>query len=400
MTSQYEDGAYKLGSRFLDCKMPMATLDAVMCTPSATDDIKYSKELLMGGAFWQLNLLEQTRAQYCKVLNESNNPYLQKLAQGYLRDLDNSIQSREYLRGSATFGARYDTNPGILPTFNAVGIPFHAPACMANQYAASLGYDIGRTDNSDLTLGYSLFGTENYNPISNNFNVCQNDVFLLYRRRDYWRCTPTYTGIYLDYQYMTIGGQSFLSRPLVNPYVTFQHDDRRSTLIYGEYGNFDYLGAFNPGGPSLDLDSRQGRLGITFRRRMGAQRNVMAALGYQAQVNDSDGANYDFTGQNAIAYLLWNLPSNAQFMVTAQYIFRDYSNIDSIAGYKRRNNEFALYSSLLFPLTQKLFLIWDVGVDDNGSNVAANRYDRVWTALNLEYRFPQSWAQRSRMLYY
>ena len=168
---------------------------------------------------------------------------------------------------------------------------------MANAYFANVGYDIGRTDNSDTTIGYSLYGTQNYNQISNNFNVNQNDIFLIHRRRTYWRDTPTYLGVYIDYQYMTVGGQAFLSRPLVNPYVTFQHDDRRSTLVYGEWGGYDYLGAFNPGGPALDLDSRQGRLGTTFRRRMGASRNVIGALGYQAQVNASDGADYDFIGQ-------------------------------------------------------------------------------------------------------
>ena len=403
LTSKYEDDAYKNGKAFLDCKMPMAALDAMMCTPSETEDIRDSKELAIGGAYWQLNLLEQARYQYCQVLNQSDNPYLRGLAQKYLRELDQSQCSREFFRGGASVATRYDSNPGILPTFNAVGVPFHAPACMGNQYAANLQYDVGRTDNSDLTLGYNLYGTENYNPTSNNFNINQNDVFMLYRRRGYWNSTPVYAGLYMGYQYMTVGGQGFLSRPIVNPYVTFQHDDRRSTMFYGDYGVYDYLGAFNPGGPSLDLDSRQGRMGVTFRRRLGEDRNLMAALGYQFQVNDSDGADYDFTGQSAIAYLLWNLPSEsgyqAQYMVTAQYIYRDYSNIDSIAGYKRRDNEFSLYSSLLLPITQKLFLIWDVGVDDNGSNVSANRYDRAWTALSLEYRFPQSWAQRSRMIY-
>ena len=401
--AQYEDDAYRCGSSFLKCKMPMAALDAMLCTPSAADDIQNAKNLAIGGSFWQLNLLQQAREQYYQVLNESNNPYLQGLARQYLQQLDESQCSRDRFRGGATFGMRYDTNPGILPTFNAVGVPFHAPACMGNQYAANLQYDIGRTDNSDLTVGYTLYGTENYNPTSNNFNVVQNEGYLLYKVRGYWNGTPTYAGVYMGYQYMTVGGQGFLSRPLVNPYVTFQHDDRRSTLVYGDFGAYNYFAPFNPGGAATDLNSRQGRTGITFRRRLGEQRNVMAALGYQFQANDSDGSDYDFTGQSAMAYLLWNLPSVAgyqvQYMVTAQYIFRDYSNINSLTGYKRRDNEFALYSSLLLPLTPKFFLIWDVGVDDNGSNVSANRYDRVWTALTLEYRFPNSWAQRSRQIY-
>ena len=241
----------------------------MMCTPSATDDIKFSKELAVGAAFGQLNLLNEARSQYCHVLNNSTNPVLQGLATKYLNDVDESLDNREYLRGSAGVSARYDSDPGILPTFNAVGIPVHAPASAGNQYYANVGYDIGRSYNSDLTLGYSLYGTENYNRVSQNYNVNQNEIFVLYRRRGYWNDTPVFAGLYTGYQYMTIGGQAFLSRPIINPYVTFQHDDRRSTLLYGEYGTYNYLGTFNPGGSALDTNSRQGRLGVTLRRKLG-----------------------------------------------------------------------------------------------------------------------------------
>ncbi len=197
---------------------------------------------------------------------------------------------------------------------------------------------------------------------------------------------------------MTVGGQSFLSRPSVSGYTTFVHDDRRSTLFYGDFGVYDYLGTFNPGGPALDTDSRQGRVGVTLRRRVGDSRNLMIAGGYQFQVNRSDGTDYDFTGHSAIGYMLWNMPNNMQFMLTGQYIFRDYSNVNSIVGYRRQDNELAFYGTLLIPLSQQWFVIWEAGIDDNISNVSFNKYDRVWTSLGLEFRFPSSWALRSLMI--
>jgi hypothetical protein len=126
---------------------------------------------------------------------------------------------------------------------------------------------------------------------------------------------------------------------------------------------------------------------------------MIVAAGYQFQANSSRGTDYDFTGQSVLGYMLWNLPSSSQFVLTAQYIFRDYSNVNSIVGYKRRDNEVAVFGTFLYPLRCQWFAVLDAGVDNNGSNVSFNKYTREWVNLSLEYRFPGSWAQRSRMLY-
>ena len=124
------------------------------------------------------------------------------------------------------------------------------------------------------------------------------------------------------------------------------------------------------------------------------------AGGYQFQINNSDGSDYDFTGHSLQTYMLWNIPwHNMQWMLNAQYIFRDYSNPNSITGYARRDNEWFVNTSLLYPLTEQLFAALDVGIDENGSNVSFNQYSRVWVNLALEYRFPPSWSQRSRQIY-
>lgn len=395
-----DDAAYQLGICYLNSGMPIAALDAMQGTDSANDDIRFAKELAIGAAFGQLNLLAQARSQYCYVLQNSKNEYQRQLARQYLSEVDIALNSREYLRGSGGVSFRYDTDPGVLPTFNAVGIPFHAPASFADQYNANVGYDLWRTDNTDLTAGYSLFGTNNYNPVSKNYNITQNDFFLLYRVRGYFGYTPMYAGFYVDYQYTTVGGQGFLSRPLINPYVTFLHDDRWSSLLYAEYGAFNYLSPFNPGGSALDLNSRQGRFGITARRRVGAARNMQLSGGYQFQVNNSDGSDYDFTGQSVLANMLWNVRGDGmQLSLTAQYIFRNYSNIDSVGDIRRLDNEFAAYGTLLYPFTKKLYGVWVAGVDDNGSTVSVNRYHRFWTTLGIEYYFPGSWSQRMRQIY-
>ncbi len=82
------DDDYHTALRYLKCNMPIACLEVLRCSSSATPDIMYSKELVMGLAFGQLNLLEEARCLYFRVLNESQNPLLLKLAQKYLNDID------------------------------------------------------------------------------------------------------------------------------------------------------------------------------------------------------------------------------------------------------------------------------------------------------------------------
>jgi len=392
------DWAYETGSCYLRCKYPIAALDTMRCTPSATDDIKYSKYLAVGAAFGQLNLLDEARCYYCTVLRESENEYLRSLARQYLCEVDHAVASRERLRGSASVSGRYDSDPGVLPTFNAVGIPIAAPATGANRYKVDLGYDLARSYNSDFTLCYALYDTENFK--AHYVDVTDNDFYLLYRRRGYWRETPTYAGLRVDYQYMTVGGLSFLSAPIVHPYCTFLHDDRNSTIVYGEYTVHDYHGQSELVGTPLETDSQLGRVGFNRRRYFGQDRDMMLTLGYQYQRNDCQGSDYDYFGHCILGSMVWDLPrGDMQLSLNAELYLRDYLHPNSILHVERYDKEFAIYGRLLYPLTEKLFLTLDFVVDDNDSNLYFNKYDRFSIDLGLEYRFPTSWARRSREIF-
>ncbi|HBO44705.1 MAG TPA: hypothetical protein DD670_12390 [Planctomycetaceae bacterium] len=367
----------------------------MLCTPSPTEYLKHSKYLAIGEAFGELDLLNEARCYYSSVLRESQDPHLQSAARESLCDVERYLASREYLRGSAGATMRYDSDPGVLPTFNAVGIPIAAPATWGNRYTVDIGYDLARSYNSDLTLIYSLYDTENYH--AHYVDVTSNDLSLLYRQRGYWLDTPTYAGMRVDYDYMLVGGESFLTAPVLHPFVTFLHNDLASTVLYGEYTSHNYHGQGAFDGTPLDLDSQLGRLGVTGRRRLGRDRNMMVTLGYQYQTNNCEGSDYDYTGHCILSSVIWNLPvADMQFSLNAELHLRDYLNPNSILGIRRYDKELAIYGRLLYPLSSRLFLTMDVVIDNNESNLYFNQYDRVGLDFGLEYRFPHSWAGRSR----
>ena len=389
------DSCSRQGLRYLKCGFPIAALDTLLCSQSANQDIKYGKELTIGAAFGSLELLEEARCHYCRAARCSSDPSVRRKAKQYLCDLDRYMNCRELWRGGLSVTVLYDSEPGVLPLFNAVGIPQAADDTVGNSYTFYLERDLTRGDNYELAAGFGAYGAENYS--AHEFDIGNYNGYLRYKRRGYWCCTPTYFGLLANYDYMTVGDQSFLSNPTVSPSVTFLHDDRRSTVIYGDYRYYDFLGQGALDGTPLDLDSNYGRVGISRCRRFGPCRNLLVSGGYQFAGNGCEGSDYDYTTHNIVGYVLWEVPrSKALVRLGGEYHIRDYSNVNSIAAVTRSDREGVVVGSILYPLLDDFFLTLDVTYDDNDSNLVFNEYNRTTIHLGLEYRFPMSWATRSR----
>ncbi len=390
------DVGYYLGERYLKWGNPVDALNAMMYAPTSTREIGWSQDLTMGGALGKLNLLSEATSHYRKVLSESSNEYLTGLAAQYLNETNEALVSREWLRGSLKITSQYDNDPGIVPTFNSVGVPAkNSRSSAGNQYLLRLSYDLVRSYNYDVTLGYTFHSTQNYR--NHNFDLLDNVAYLLIQRRLLWRDQPTYTGVRIDYDYLTLGNQSFVQRPGVAPYITMLEDDWTSTTYHGRIGMYDYFGQGIFNGTAFDLDSLNGMVGMTRARKFGRERNKLLSLGYQFDVNSSDGRNNAYQGHKFTSNVLWNLPGDdVQMSMSAEYYLRKYNDPHTFFLIERSDREVLLVGSLLYEMRPQLFLTFDVVYDHNRSNLSLNTYKHLTYDLGVEYRFPRSWARRSR----
>lgn len=210
--------------------------------------------------------------------------------------------------------------------------------------------------------------------------------------------TPTYSGVLLNYDYVTVGDDSFLNNPSISSWITLQHDDQHSSVLYADYKLFDFLGQGPLNGTALDTDSNYGRIGITERYRFTPCEKLLFAIGYQYALNGSDGSDYDYGSHNIISYMIWEAPdSDTLVTLGAEYHIRDYDNANSIVtSTTRSDREFIVGGEISHPIYCDWYLTMDAWLDLNESNLTFNDYDRVRAGVGVEYRFPHSFSERSR----
>lgn len=399
------DVRYYLATYHIDCEEPIAALHRLWGAPVSGQEIDWSRDLAIGNAYDQLGLRAEAACYYANVAedaSESEFAYLSDLGRKYHENMDRTLLERERLRGAVTATYRYDNRPSILPTFNSVGVPLPSGPSHGNQFRGDFGYDLCRGYNSDVTLGYTFFHTQNYS--EHDFDQLDNVVSLDWQRRTLWRCQPVFAGARVDYDYLTVGTRSFLQRAGVAPYVTLLHDDYRSTTVHGRYGLYDFKGqgVFNE--TDFDLDSVNYMLGLTKRRRFPCW-DMAVWGGYQFKWNESDGSLNSFASHTAIGGLVRNLPfANARFELSGEVSFRNYDNVNTPLGFAREDVEYTVVGKVLMPLRQDgLFLTTSIVYDSNNSNNRLppffdNQYEHFVFDFGLEYRFPQSWADRSRVI--
>jgi len=308
------DVRYFLATYHVDDELPIAALHLLWGAPVSGEEIGWSRDLAIGSAYEQLGLRAEAAGCYTCVAAQaagSEYAYLGDTGRRYHQEMIKALTGRERLRGALTATYRYDNRPSILPTFSSVGVPLPSGPSHGNQFRGDFGYDLCRGCNSDLTLGYTFFHTQNYS--EHDFDQLDNVVTLDWQRRTLWRCQPVFVGARADYDYLTVGTQSFLQRAGVAPYITVLHDDFRSTTVHGRFGAYDFKGQGVFNGTDFDLDSVNFMVGLTERWRFPCW-DMAVWGGYQFHRNESDGSLNSFAGHKAIAGLVRNLPfANAQF---------------------------------------------------------------------------------------
>lgn len=158
------DVRYYLATHHIDCKEPIAALHQLWDAPVSGEEIGWSRDLAIGNAYDQLGLRAEAAWYYTSVAEEasgSESAYLSDLGRQYHEEMDRTLLCRERFRGVVAATYRYDNRPSILPTFNAVGVPLPSGPSHGNQFRGDFGYDLCRGYNSDVTLGYTLFRTQN-----------------------------------------------------------------------------------------------------------------------------------------------------------------------------------------------------------------------------------------------
>jgi tetratricopeptide (TPR) repeat protein len=212
------------------------------------------------------------------------------------------------LHAEVRLGFLYDSNVSVVPLQSndptAESLRHRKHATTGELASLRLDYTWLRSGPWESQVGYSFFQT--YNNRLPDFNV-QNHLLngsLTYN--DAIVGMPYQLGGQYTWDYISLGGNSFLQRQSGTLFATLVENQSNLTTLVGRFQYKDFYG--NPAqDPDEDRDGRNFMFGITHVFRFAQDRHFIR-LGYQYDYENTDGRNYAYVGDRFLAGGQYTLP--------------------------------------------------------------------------------------------
>src|SRR5205085_1040523 len=115
----------------------------------------------------------------------------------------------------------------------------------------------------------------------------------------------------------------------------------------------------------------------------GGRHNVR--FGFQFDHDDTDGANYEYDGWRPTIGGTADLGHNFSLSADALYHKRDYDNVNSVFGAKRRDNDTLLIGRLSKTFDKGLTAFAEISHNDVRSNINVFEFERNVANLGVHY---------------
>jgi hypothetical protein len=291
-------------------------------------------------------------------------------------------------------GVFYDSNPAVVP--EAVDDPTvrnlrqGSGDTFGEGGSLRLDYSVIRTPTFDATISYSLFGK--FNNSQTEFNVVDHlaGVTLAYGGTAW--STPYLLQLPYAFDYLTLGGDAFVRRHTVTPTATLLENAANLTALQLQVQRKDFE---EPS--SLPADERRSGTnlagGLTHVFRFEGDKHYVK-LGYQADVDDTDGRNYRYVGHRLLGGFQYTFPwRGLRFRYDLDVHFRGYRNTNTLfpteapGTVKRSDTELNHTLGLWLPLPHNLALSAELLFTRNDSNIDVFTYDRQVLGLSLVWTY-------------
>jgi len=270
------------------------------------------------------------------------------------------------LRLSLRVGGFWDDNVSVIPQSS----PDPLVQLLRDQKHTSPGW-LGalRADYSFLRIGalvatatYSVFTTQN-NDI-NKFSIVDNLGGLGATYRGAWESPfgvlPYQAALQYTYDYLTLGGDEFVTRHTVSPFFTLIEGERNLTSLQLQYQHKRYALSPNP----IQAEKRDGSnfmAGFLHVIRLGGDKHLLK-FGYQADWDLIQGSDFTYFGSRVLAggqYTFpWEKPfGNLRLTYDFDVHFRNYRNVNTTLPVlspnttARQDTEYTHVLRLIYPLT-------------------------------------------------
>ncbi len=242
-----------------------------------------------------------------------------------------------------------------------------------------LDYTFLRRGSLDAAAMYSFFTT--YNNELPGFNLINHagGVALMYRGT--LGALPYHLTLPYTYDFLTLGGHDFVQRHTVSPFATLTENAGNLTTLQLRFQEKDF---FENAGLARE-ESRDGTnwmVGLAHVFRFQRDRHLLK-LGYQWDVDDTDGSNHRYAGHRLLAGGQYTLPwKNLRLAYDFDFHIRNYTHRNTVLprdapnSRERFDTEANHVVALTVPLPWSLSLVTQFQATQSRSNLDLFAFNR------------------------
>jgi len=382
--SHLPDVDFYMGTAILRDGYPLLAYQTLVKANTSDKHATSSRELAMGTALARMGLQNEAGQYFNRVRSQAGTPELVKQGQQLQTQMENELRQARRFHGLISITTRYDDNPGVVPSSNIFGGALNRSDTFGHQFNAQLDYDLYRASNFTLTSGYALMGTANYD--THRFDILDHAFYLAAANRRLFKDMPVTWGLRADYDNLSVGSDSFLSRTSITPSFTLQHSDRTATTLTFKFTDYNFVDQGANTGTPYDQDSHNYALGILQQTTL-LKPELTLSYGYQYNLNLAEGSNFDFQGHRFMIGGKKKLTKRCELNISNWFYLRDYDNRHSTLNLTRHDQQYTLQAGLRYALIEKVTLIFNYLFDRTYSNAASSNYDRQMFEAGIEFNF-------------
>lgn len=365
---------------------------------SSDPDIQQLTRFYSGMALAVLGLPAQAQAEIDEALRLQPTSALTGPAER-LRDAVVAARDREKrLFVELRFGFLYDDNVAVLPNGTSSD---PIVAALRNRDTKSTGEVVGargeyvffRTPAWDASIGYSYFGTYYNEGDLSDFNVTDHLGSLAATHRTALAGMPAQARLEYNYDILFLENDRFVQRHTATLSGTLVESARHLTQAFGRYQRNQFNQILPSVPSSEDRDGNTWTAGLIHLLRFEEDRHFLKA-GYQFDVDDTNGQDYDYVGHRLLAGGQYTLP---WFGIRLKYDldvhFRNYTHRNKLfptnAPDTKERSDTQIINAVRaeLPLPMGFTLSADYQNVINDSNLKVFDYDRNVVSLIVSWTY-------------
>lgn len=365
---------------------------------SSDPNIQQLTRVYSGMALAILGLPAQAQAEIDEALRLGPSPALTGPTER-LRDAVVAVREREKrLFVELRFGFLYDDNVAVIPNGTSSD---PIVSSLRDRGTKSTGEVVGargeyvffRTPGWDASIGYSYFGTYYNDGDVNEFNVTDNLGSLAVTHRTALGGMPAQGRLEYDFDVLLLGSDRYLTRHTATLSGVLAESAGHLTQAYGHYQRNEFNQLVRHVPAPEDRDGNNWMVGAIHLFRFAEDRHFIK-LGYQFDVDDTQGSDYDYVGNRLLAGGQYTLPwAGIRLKYDLDVHFRNYTHkndffpTDDPNSKKRRDTQIINAVRAELPLPHNLTLSADYQNIINDSNLKVFEYNRNVVSLILSWTF-------------